>query len=96
MPLSPSERTQRAKIASNTSWVNTLDRTARSQPGRDAMAAKFVAECAAAIGQENWDRLTPAQQAKRVANARSAYFQRLAFKSAKARRLRRGGVTNGT
>jgi hypothetical protein len=34
--------------------------------------------------------LAPAERAKRAANARSAYYKRLALKSARARRARRG------
>jgi hypothetical protein len=93
--LTSSERSLRASLASDTSWRNTIDRTARSQPGRDAMSAKIEAETIAAIGESNWAKLTPAEQAKRIENARRAYFKRLALKSAIARRRRaesRGGA----
>jgi hypothetical protein len=88
--LTPSERSLRASLASDTSWRNTVDRTARSQPGRDAMSAKIEAETIAAIGESHWQQLTPAEQAKRIENARRAHFKRLALKSSVARRQRRG------
>jgi hypothetical protein len=93
--LTPSEKSLRASLASDASWANTLDRTARSQPGRDAMQRKFEAQCAAAIGENNWATLTPAEQAKRVENARRAYFKRLALRSAIARRRRREAAEGG-
>jgi hypothetical protein len=87
--LTASERSLRSSPASDISWRNTLDRTARSQPGRDAMSAKIEAATIAAIGESNWRKLTPAEQAKRIENARRAYFKQLAFRSAVARRRRR-------
>jgi hypothetical protein len=87
--LTPSERSLRASLASDTSWRNTIDRTARSQPGRDAMARKLETETVAAIGESAWAAMPPAEQAKRVENARRAHFKRLAFRSAVARRSRR-------
>jgi hypothetical protein len=74
--LTPSELSLRASLASEASCVNTADRTARTQPGRDAMQRKFEAECAAAIGVDNWNQLTPAEQAKRVENARRLHHLR--------------------
>jgi hypothetical protein len=88
--LTPSERSLRASLASDTSWRNTADRTARSQPGRDAMARKLEAETIAAIGESAWAALPPAEQAKRIESARSAYYKRLALKSSVARRSRQG------
>src|ERR1700733_11537967 len=64
--LTPSERSLRASLASDTSWRNTVDRTARSQPGRDAMARKLEAETVAAIGESAWAAMPPAEQAKRI------------------------------
>jgi hypothetical protein len=90
--LTPSERSLRASLASDTSWRNTVDRTARSQPGRDAMARKLEAETIAAIGESAWAAMTPAEQAKRIENARRAHYKRLALKSSVARRSQRGGT----
>ena len=78
--LTPSERALRASIAGNASWANTENRTARTQPGRDAMWEKFY-------NQVDPDRtLTPAERHKRAVNARKAHFKRMALKSAVARR----------
>ena len=41
MPLSPSERKLRAELVAHTSWANTEDRTARTEPGRQAFLEKF-------------------------------------------------------
>lgn len=83
-PLTPEQRKLRAKIASNTSWSNTEDRSARTAPARRAMDKKF---------EEQVDPdglLDPAERAKRAESARKAYYQGLALKSAKARRERAG------
>lgn len=82
--LTAAERKLRAGIAGNTSWARTENRLARTEPGRRAAEARFER-------QVDPDRvLTPDERARRVAHARRAHFQQLAFKSAKARRLRRG------
>lgn len=77
------ERRQIAKIAGLTSWANTPDRTARTQPGREAFLRRFE-------DQVDPDRLLiPLERAKRAEAAKKAYFAALALKSVKARR--RGG-----
>jgi hypothetical protein len=81
--LTPSERSARGKLASHTSWANTEDRTARTEPGRQALERKFEEQ----VDPEN--RLTPAERAKRVESARKAYFTGLALRSAVARRKAR-------
>lgn len=82
MALTKNERSQRAAIASYTSWLNTENRTARTQPGRDAMNRKFEDQ----VDPER--KLPAAERAKLVEAARKLYFHRLAFASAKARRQR--------
>ena len=80
MPLSPSERKLRAQLAAHESWANTSDRTARTQAGRDALMARFEAEV-------DPDGTLPTHvRTERAESARKAYFKRLAFLSAKARR----------
>jgi hypothetical protein len=69
-----------ASIASHESWARTTDRAARTAPARAAMDAKFERE----VDPDN--TLLPAERAKRAEHARSAYYKRLALKSAKARR----------
>lgn len=54
------------------------------------MARKLEADTIAAIGESAWAALTPAEQAKRIENARRAHYKRLALESAVARRSRRG------
>lgn len=78
-----SDRTQIAKIAANTRWANESDRSAATQPARDGLARKFE-------DQVDPDRaLSPAERAMRAESARRAHFQRLALKSAQARRAKR-------
>ena len=70
--LTPELRTLRARIAAHESWGRTTDRTARTANARKALDDKFLAE---ADGDP-----------KRAENLRKAYYTRLAFKSAQARR----------
>jgi hypothetical protein len=76
----PRERSIYASIASNESWAKTPDRAARTAPARAAMMAKFEHEV------DPHNELSPRERAKRAENAKSAYYQRLALESAKARR----------
>lgn len=77
-----SDRKQVARIAANTRWSQTEDRSAATQPARDAMYRKFE-------DQVDPERvLLPEERARRVASARKAHFQRLALKSAQARRAK--------
>lgn len=77
-----SDRTQAAKIAAHTRWANTSDRSAATQPARDAMVRKFE-------DQVDPQRVLPIEErAKRVESARRAYYQRLALKSAQSRRAK--------
>lgn len=75
MPASDTERRLRGQIAANTSWANTEDRTARTAPARRALEARFLAEAGG--------------DPKRAESLRRAYFQKLALKSAQARRRAR-------
>jgi hypothetical protein len=77
---------QAGKIGAHTRWANEPDRTAALQPARDGMYRKFE-------DQVDPDRrLAPDERAKRVDSARKAYYQRLALKSAQARRAKRDGA----
>lgn len=76
MPLSPSERSLRGKLAAHTSWANTPDWPARTANARNAFEDKFLAEASG--------------DPKRAESLRKAYFTRLALKSAQARRRRSG------
>lgn len=66
-----------ASMAADASWGNTADRAARTAPARAAMDAKFLAD---ADGDP-----------QRAESLRKAHYKRLALKSAKVRRARKGG-----
>lgn len=83
--LTPAEKSLRSQIAAHTSWANTEDRSARTEPARRALLDKFEREV------DPDGTLPPAERAKRAEHARKAYFARLALKSAQARRRRAGG-----
>lgn len=75
MPIPRSEARLRASIAAHESWAQTPDRSARTAPARRALEQRFLD---AADGDP-----------KRAEHLRRAYFQRLALKSAQARRKAR-------
>lgn len=70
--MTPSERSILGQIAAHTSWAKTIDRPARTANARAAVEAKFLEEA-------DGDPV-------RAAHLRKAYFQRLALRSAQARR----------
>ena len=70
--MSTTEGQLAARIAAETSWANTENRTARTAPARAALDAKF-------LEQAGGDPI-------RAAHFRKAHFARLALKSAQARR----------
>ncbi len=84
----PAERSLIAAIAANESWAETPDRSARTAKARAASPG----------GLDYWERqvdpsgtLSPAVRAQRAESKRWAHFQRLALKSAQARRTRKEG-----
>lgn len=76
------ERTLAAQIAAHESWAHTADRTARTAPARAALMERFEREV------DPDGTLPPDERARRAESKRKAHFQRLALKSAKARRAR--------
>lgn len=81
--MTPEERSMRARVAVHTSWAHTPDRTARTAPARDAAFARFER-------QVDPDGVLPAEERRqRAEHLRKAEMQRLALKSAQARRKRR-------
>jgi hypothetical protein len=72
--LTPNERHLRAQIAAHESWAVTDDRAARTAPARAALDQKF-------LDQAGGDPV-------KAESLRKAYFARLAFLSAQARRKR--------
>lgn len=67
-------------IAAHLSWAKTPDRAAGTRNARAAMDRKFEAEV------DPDGVMSPADRAEAVANARKAYYLRLAQASAAARR----------
>lgn len=82
MPIPESERRIRSQIAAHESWAHTTDRTARTAPARAALDQKF-------LDQAGGDPV-------RAAHLRKAHFQRLALKSAVARRKAREATETAT
>jgi hypothetical protein len=82
-----SERSQIAKIAAHAKWAKTDDRPAATQAARDGMLRKFEDE----VDPDR--RLLPEERAKRAESARRAFYQRIALKSAQARRAKKGGAS---
>lgn len=86
MPLTPEQRSLRARIASHVSWANTEDPKARTAPARSAFFDRFER----AVDPDGV--LDPADRRRRAEHARKAHMQRLALKSARARRSRSQAV----
>ena len=85
--LTDSQRVLRGQIAANTRWGRTRDRTAATAPGRRAFIEKFEREA------DPDGTLNPAERAKLAENLRRAYYQKLAFRSARARQRAKEGRT---
>lgn len=79
--MTPEERRLRAKLGAETSWANTVDRTARTAPGSRAAEARFVTQA-----REMHPDATDQQIAKVAENLRRAHFTRLSLAAATARR----------
>ena len=85
MSLSPSERSLRARLAAHTSWARTPDPSARTAPARSGFLERFEREV-------DPDGVLPeAERIRRAEHARRAHMQRMALRSAKARRLKAAG-----
>jgi len=77
--LSPELRTLRARVAAHSKWAKT-DPVEGTAAARAAFLDRFSREV-------DPDGLLPsAERARRAEHARQAYFTKLAFKSAQARR----------
>ncbi|ASR56299.1 hypothetical protein [Cellulomonas sp. PSBB021] len=81
----PAERSLVASLAAHESWAATPDRSARTAPARRALLAKFEREV------DPDGVLSPAERTRRAEHKRKAYYQRLALRSAQARRSRHAG-----
>ena len=96
--LTPSERRLRGQLAAHTSWANTADRSARTQPARDAFFAKLCAHVDPDGVLPEDERIRRAEYLRkaledkflaeaggdpqRAESLRRAFFARLALKSA--------------
>ena len=78
-PLTPAERSLRARLAAHT-LHSKVDPTEHTAPARAAFLERFEREV------DPDGKLDPKERARRAEHARKAYFARLALKSAKARR----------
>jgi hypothetical protein len=72
----------RAKLAAYSRWARTSDPAAATAPARAAFNARFEREV------DPGGTLPAAERERRALAARKAYFARLAYRSAKARRAR--------
>jgi hypothetical protein len=71
---------QRGRIGAHVSWSRTIDRTARTEPGRKGFLARFELEV-------DPDGVLPeSERVRRAEHARKAYMQKLALASAARRR----------
>jgi hypothetical protein len=80
----PAARATISRIASNTRWARTADRSAATLPGRQAALNRFEK----LVDPEG--TLDEKTRAKMAANARSAWYAQIARKSHAARRANRG------
>jgi hypothetical protein len=82
-PLTPEQRTMRARLAAHRSWANTADPLERTAPARRAAMDRFEREV------DPDGTLSPKERARRAESARKAYMTSLAFKSARSRARKR-------
>lgn len=78
----PEERRLVASIAASERWANEPDRAAATAAAREAALARFEK----LVDPDGV--LTPSERAKRAECAKRAHYQRMALKSAQARRAR--------
>jgi hypothetical protein len=70
------------RIAAETSWARTRDRTARTRPGREAFLKRFEK------GVDPDGTLTTEERRQRAEHAKRAYMLQLAKQSATIRKAR--------
>jgi hypothetical protein len=81
--VTPEERTRRAKIAANTRWGKTTDRTAATEAARRGLRAKFEREA------DPDGVMNPADRARAAENLQHAHCLRMAAARAAAAKKRR-------
>lgn len=82
-PLTPAERSLRARLAVHTSWAQTTDRAARTAPARRAALQRFERQV------DPDGTVNPAERRRRAEQAMRAHMAGLALRSAQARRRRK-------
>jgi len=87
-PLTPAERSLRARIAANHRWANEPDRLAATAPGRNAAFQKLLDE----VDPER--TLSETERLKRVRNAQKAQLDRIRLAASRRRRRGAGGPTD--
>ena len=80
--LTPSQRSQRARLAAHTRWAHVDDRTEATRPAREAFNRRFLDD----VDPDR--KLSEQDRQQRASHARKAYFGRLSLKSAQARSAR--------
>jgi hypothetical protein len=70
---------QRGRIGAHVSWSRTIDRAARTEPGRKGFMARFEREV------DPDGTLPEGERVRRAEHARKAYMQKLALASAAKR-----------
>lgn len=82
--MDPKDRSLRARLASHTSWANTLDPQSRTAKARAAANGRFERQA-----RELHPDATDEQIARVAAHLKSAHFSRLALAAAAARRAKK-------
>jgi hypothetical protein len=85
-PLTPAQRSQRARIAANKRWAMEPDRLAATAPGRRAAFEKLIDE----VDPER--KFPEAERLKRARNAQQAQLERIRFAASKRRGATGGGA----
>lgn len=85
--MTPEERKLRAQLGAETSWANTLDRTARTAAGSRAAEARFEEQA-----REQHPDATDEQIAQVAEHLRRAHMRRIALKSVTARRKKKAAA----
>ena len=74
-----------SSLANEHKWAGVDDRTAATQPARDAFRDRFIREARERYG----DDLAPDDLARRAEHLRRAFYKRMALRSAQARRAKK-------
>ena len=78
--MTPGERRLRAQLAAHSRWSRTPDRSAATAPARAAFRDRFERQV------DPDGILAPAVRAQLAESARTAFYRKMAYASARARR----------